>query len=119
MGLETVLGRRDKAKLKLWYKLASMSEDRYPRRVFAHVWDVKPRIGRKRKVWRMLVDDLIGALDVDKEKCLEDIGKGDSSLKAFLALMDESSCERESRKFMEGHILLWEGNTILRRTCVE
>ena len=33
MGLETLQGRRDKSKLKLWYKLASMSEDRYPRRV--------------------------------------------------------------------------------------
>ena len=31
-------------KLKLWYKLASMSEDRYPRRVF------KPHRGRQSKV---------------------------------------------------------------------
>ena len=29
MGLETLQGRRDKSKLKVWYKLASMSEDRY------------------------------------------------------------------------------------------
>ena len=28
MGLETLQGRRDKSKLKVWYKLASMSEDR-------------------------------------------------------------------------------------------
>ena len=33
MGLETLQGRRDKSKLKVWYKLASMSQDRYPRRV--------------------------------------------------------------------------------------
>ena len=33
MGLETLQGHRDKSKLKLWYKLARMSEDRYPRSV--------------------------------------------------------------------------------------
>ena len=46
MGLETLQGRRDECKLKLWYKLklASMSEDRYPRRVFSQDWDAKPRI---------------------------------------------------------------------------
>ena len=52
MGLETLQGRRDKSKLKVWYKLASMSEDRYPRKVF---WDAKPRRGRQRKVWSRLV----------------------------------------------------------------
>ena len=46
MGLETLQGRRDKSKLKLWYKLASMSEDRYPRRVFSQDWDAKPRRGK-------------------------------------------------------------------------
>ena len=33
MSLETLQGRRDKSKLKVWYKLASMSEDRYPRKL--------------------------------------------------------------------------------------
>ena len=41
------------------YKLASMSEDRYPRRVFSQDWDAKPRRGRQRKVWSRLVDNLI------------------------------------------------------------
>ena len=58
MGLETLQGRRDKSKLKVWYKLASMSEDRYPRRVFSQDWDAKPRRGRQRKVWSRLVDNL-------------------------------------------------------------
>ena len=57
MGLETLQGRRDKSKLKVWYKLASMSEDRYPRRVFSQDWDAKPRRGRQRKVWSRLVDN--------------------------------------------------------------
>ena len=43
MGLETLHGRRE---LKLWYKLASMSEDRYPRRVFSQDWDAKPCKGK-------------------------------------------------------------------------
>ena len=60
MGLETLQGRRDKSKLKV---LASMSEDRYPRRVFSQDWDAKPRRGRQRKVWSRLVDNLFGSLD--------------------------------------------------------
>ena len=51
-------------------KLASMPEDRYPRRVFIHVWDAKQRRGRQRKVWSRLVDDIFSTLDVDKEECL-------------------------------------------------
>ena len=66
MGLETLQGRRDKSKLKVWYKLASMSEDRYPWRVFSQDWDAKPRRGRQRKVWSRLVDNLFGSLDLDK-----------------------------------------------------
>ena len=61
MGLETLQGRRDKSKLKVWYKLASMSEDRYPRRVFCQDWNAKPRRGRQRKVWSRLVDNLFGS----------------------------------------------------------
>ena len=38
MGLETLQGRRDKAKLKWWYKLANMSDDRYPRQLFDQDW---------------------------------------------------------------------------------
>ena len=69
MGLETLQGRRDKSKLKLWYMLASM--DRYPRRLFSQDWDAKPRRDRQRK-----------ALDLDKAEWLDEIEKGDSSLKA-------------------------------------
>ena len=72
MGLETLQGRRDKSKLKLWYKLASMSEDRYPR---SQDWDAKPRRGRQRKVWSRLVDNLFGSLDLE---WLDEIEKGDS-----------------------------------------
>ena len=75
MCLETLPSRRD----KLWYKLASMSEDRNPRRVLTQVCNAKTLRGRQRKLWSRLVDDLLGALDVDKDECREDIGKGDTS----------------------------------------
>ena len=95
MGLETLQGRRDKSKLKVWYKLASMSEDRYPRRVFSQDWDAKPRRGRQSR----LVDNLFGSLDLDKAEWLDEIEKGDSS---FLAMVEESIGEREREKFVEG-----------------
>ena len=53
---------------------------------------------RQSKVWSRLVDDLFVALDVDKA---EDIEKGDSSLKTFLAMVEESIGERECKKFVE------------------
>ena len=60
MDLDTLQGRRDKA--RLWYKRATVSEDRYPRRVFSQDWDAKPCSGRQIKVWSSLVDDLFVAL---------------------------------------------------------
>ena len=86
----------------MWYKLASMSEDWYPRRVFSQEWNSKPRKGRQRKVWSRLVDNLFGSLDLDKAAWLGEIEKGDSSLKAFLAMVEESIGQRERKKFVEG-----------------
>ena len=34
MGLDTLQSRRDRAKLKWWYKLATLPEDRYPKQLF-------------------------------------------------------------------------------------
>ena len=48
MGLETLKNRRDRAKLKCWYKLATMPEDRFPKQLFSQEWDKKPRRGRQR-----------------------------------------------------------------------
>ena len=41
MGLETLKSRRDRAKLKWWYKLATMPEDRFPKQLFSQEWDKK------------------------------------------------------------------------------
>ena len=51
MGLDTLQSRRDRAKLKWWYKLASLPEDRYPKQLFNQEWNIKSRRGRQRKVW--------------------------------------------------------------------
>ena len=40
MGLESLQGRRDKAKLKWWYKLACMEGDRYPHKLFRQIWNI-------------------------------------------------------------------------------
>ena len=42
MGIESLKGRRDRAKFKWWYKLASMPEERYPKQLFSRKWEPKP-----------------------------------------------------------------------------
>ena len=102
MGLDTLQSRRDRAKLKWWYKLATLPEDRYPKLLFNQEWNIKPRRGRQRKVWSRMVDDLFKSLDIDKGEWLEDIERGDSSSASFLACVEECISERESRRFEEG-----------------
>ena len=56
MALEILRSHRDKAKFTWWYKLASTSVRRYPRKLLNEVWEVKPRRGRQRKPWNKYVD---------------------------------------------------------------
>ena len=102
MGLDTLQSCRNRAKLKLWYKLATLPEDRYPKQLFNQEWNIKPRRGRQRKVWSRMVDDLFKFLDIDKGECLHGIERGDSSTASFLACVDECISKRESRRFEEG-----------------
>ena len=74
-GLETLKSRRDKAKLKWWYKLASMSVKMYPRRIFHQEWKLKPRRGRQRKPWNKYVGELFEVLGLHKGELLHDIKK--------------------------------------------
>ena len=101
MGLESLQGRRDKAKLKWWYKLACMESNRYPQKLFRQVGNIKPCRGHQRKSWNRVVDDLFLSLDLDKAEWVKDIQKGEYSLKGFLSVVRESIVERESRKFKE------------------
>ena len=102
MGIETLKSRRDRAKLKWWYKLATMPEDRFPKQLFSQEWDQKPRRGRQKKTWGRVIDDLFVSLGLDKAEWLEDIERGESSLASYLACIDECISERECRKFEEG-----------------
>ena len=40
MMLDSLQGRRDKAKLKWWYKVATMLEHRYSKKLFVQEWNV-------------------------------------------------------------------------------
>ena len=57
LGIDTLQSRRDKAKLKWWYKLVTMPEDRYPKKLFSQDWNIKPHRGRQRKVWSRINND--------------------------------------------------------------
>ena len=98
MGLETLKSRRDRAKLKWWYKLATMPEDRFPKQLFSQEWDQQPCRGRQTRTWGIVIDDLFVSLGFDKAEWLEDIERGESSIASYLACIDECISERECRK---------------------
>ena len=102
LGIDTLQGRRDNAKLKWCYKLVTMSEDWYPKKLFSQDWNIKPHRGRQKKVWSRIINDLFVSLELDKAEWLKDIMDGSRSLKAFLGLAGESISERESKRFEEG-----------------
>ena len=56
MGLDTMQSRRDRAKLKWWYKLAAT----LPGVLFNQEWNIKPRRGRQKKCedgrWMMFLN---------------------------------------------------------------
>ena len=80
MWLDSLQGRRDKAKLKWWYKVATMPMHRYSRKLFVQEWNVKPRRGRQRKYWCKVVKKFFFSLGIDKAEWLVDIRKGSCSL---------------------------------------
>ena len=65
MGLDTLQGRRDKNKLKWWYKLVALPGNRYPKMLFNQEWNFKPRRGRQRKCWSKVIHDLFSSLGLD------------------------------------------------------
>ena len=95
MGLDSLQGRRDKAKVEM---VATMPEHRYSRKRFVQEWNVKPRRDRQRKYWCKVVDNLFSSLGLDKAEWLEDIRKGSCSLKSFLGVAGEGIDERESSR---------------------
>ena len=89
MELEFFQGRHNKRKLNWWYKVVNMPLSRYPK-LFLEEWNIKPRPCRQRKVWKRVVDDIFESLELDKGEWVESISKGETSIKEFLALVDES-----------------------------
>ena len=63
---------------------------RYPKQLFQEEWNIKPRPGRQRKVWKRVVHDIFESLELDKGEWVESISKGETSIKEFLALVHES-----------------------------
>ena len=100
LGIDTLQGRRDKAKLKWWYKLVTMPEDRYPKKLFSQDWNIKPHRGRQRKVCSRIINDLFVSLELDKAEWLKDIMDGSSSLKSFLFFITSWSHTRPTEQGM-------------------
>ena len=58
-----------------------MSLFRYPNQLILQEWNIKSRLGQQRKVWKRLVDDIFESLELDKSEWVEDINKGEISIK--------------------------------------
>ena len=61
-GLDTLQSHKDRAKLKWWYKLVTLPEDKCPEQLFKKEWNIKQRRGRQ--VWSGMVNDLFKSLDI-------------------------------------------------------
>ena len=77
MGLKR---KRDRAKMKWWYKVCRLPDNRYPKQLLSQEWEIKPRKGRQRKTWGRTIHDILHSLFLDKGEILDDILEGNSSL---------------------------------------
>ena len=73
--------RRDRCKLKWWYKV---NDGRYPRLLLDNEWEVKPCRGRQKKTWRKV--DLLLQLNIDSQEILVE----DYNINLFLETVDEA-----------------------------
>ena len=106
MGLETLESRRDRTKLKWWYKVCRLPDNRYPKQLLSQEWEIKPRKGRQRKTWSRTIDDIFHSLSLDKGELLDDMHEGNSSLKSFMACVEDNLREREARRSMEKDLIV-------------
>ena len=58
--------------------------------------------GRQRKTWSRTIDDNFHSLSFDKGEILDDMHEGNSSLKFFMACIEDNLREREAEKFGKG-----------------
>ena len=101
MGLETSKRRRDRAKLKWWYKVCRLPDNRYHKQLLDVEWEIKPRKGRQRKTWSRTIDDIFHSSSLDEGEILDDMHEGNSSLKSFMACVEDVR-EREAEEFGKG-----------------
>ena len=80
MGLETLKIRRDRAKLKWWYKVCRLPYNGYPKQLLSQEWEIKPRKGHAEE---NPIDDIFHSLSLDKGETLDDMHEGNSSLKSL------------------------------------
>ena len=79
-GVRIFKGRRDRCKLKWWYKFNNLDAERYPRLLLDSEWEVKSRRGRQRKTWRKVISELLLQLNLDSQEILA----GDYNVQMFL-----------------------------------
>ena len=79
-----------------------MPLSRYPKQLFQEECNIKPRPGRQRKVWKKVVDYIFESLELDNGEWEESISKCETSIKEFLALVDESIKESNRCQFLKG-----------------
>jgi Reverse transcriptase (RNA-dependent DNA polymerase) len=70
LGLETLEERRELAKLKWWFKVIRMEENRYPKLAYEAVWP-KLKKGGDIKSWGKAVKQLVNDLNVNEEEVRE------------------------------------------------
>ena len=92
MGLESLKARRDRCKLKWWYKVNNLDDERYPRLLLDNEWEVKPCRGRQRKTWRKVISDLLLQLNIDSQEILVEVN----------LFLDEALRNREYTDFNDG-----------------
>ena len=88
--------------MKWWYKVCRLSDNRYPKQLLSQEWEIKQRKGRQRKTWSRTIDDIFHSLSLDKGEILDDMHEGNSSLKSFMACIEDDLREREAEEFRKG-----------------
>ena len=72
------------------------------KQLLSQEWEIKPRKGRQRKTWSRTIDDIFHSLSLDKGELLDDMHEGNSSLKSFMACIEDDLREREAEEFRKG-----------------